>query len=68
MLKKYHVSLTWKGDRAAISGVGVSGEIKVDDQAVDVTVSLGFLAKAAGVDATKLQASIAKRLQEAYTA
>jgi putative polyhydroxyalkanoate system protein len=66
MLGKYRVSLTWNGYKAAISGIGVSGDVEVGAEAVDVNVKLGMLARAAGVDATKLQASIAKRLKEAY--
>jgi putative polyhydroxyalkanoate system protein len=66
LLKNYRVSLTWNGFHAAISGVGVSGDVKVEDAAVEVNVSLGFLAKAAGVDPEKLRLSIAKRLKEAY--
>jgi len=66
LLTKYRVSLTWKGYDAAISGIGVSGDVKVGDAAVDVNVSLGMLARAAGVNPTKLQESISKRLREAY--
>lgn len=68
LLAKYRVSLTWKGYEAAVSGIGVSGIVKVLDDAVDVTVQRGMLARAAGVDAAKVQASITKRLQEAFTA
>lgn len=66
LLGKYRVSLTWKGDTATISGLGVSGDVKVSDAAVDVDVKLGMLARAAGVDATKLQGTITKRLHEAF--
>lgn len=66
MLKKYGVSLAWKGDSATVSGIGVSGDIAVSDAAIDISLKLGMMAKMAGVDATKLQASIAKRLKEAY--
>ncbi len=66
MLKKYRVSLKWKGDNAAIKGVGVSGDVAVKDTAVDVTVKLGMLARAAGIDAKRLEGSITRRLKEAY--
>jgi putative polyhydroxyalkanoate system protein len=66
MLGKYKVGLTWKGYTAQISGLGVSGSVEIQPAEVTVTVHLGFLARAAGVDATKLQASIGKRLKEAY--
>ncbi|MCB9679984.1 MAG: polyhydroxyalkanoic acid system family protein [Alphaproteobacteria bacterium] len=66
MLKKYRVSLAWSGDKAAIKGIGVSGDVAVGDSAVDVEVKLGMLAKAAGIDAGRLQDSIAKRLKAAF--
>ncbi len=65
MLAKYKVKLAWNGDSATVQGLGVSGTVDVRDDHVEVGVSLGFLAKAAGVDATKLQSSITKRLLEA---
>lgn len=68
MLAKYKVKLAWKGDHAAVQGLGVSGDVTLGDDAVDVAVQLGLLAKAAGVDATKLKASIEKRLKEAFEA
>lgn len=66
MLKKYRVALAWSGDRAEIKGLGVSGDVVVGADAVDVTVKLGMMARAAGVDAERLRGSIARRLQEAY--
>lgn len=66
MLGKYGVSLKWSGDRAAIKGTGVSGDVVVGPSAVDVTVKLGMLARAAGVDPRRLEASIAKRLRAAF--
>lgn len=68
LLGKYRVTLNWKGHDATIQGLGVSGDVKVSDTAVDVDVKLGMLARAAGVDATKLQGSITKRLKEAFGA
>ncbi|MCB9664723.1 MAG: polyhydroxyalkanoic acid system family protein [Alphaproteobacteria bacterium] len=66
LLERYRVKLAWKGDTAAIQGVGVGGDVVVRDDAVDVTVKLGLLAKAAGVDAGRLEASIVKRLKASF--
>jgi putative polyhydroxyalkanoate system protein len=66
LLRKYKVSLDWTGDKAAIKGMGVSGDVSISDAAVEVNVVLGMLARAAGVDAGKLQGSIEKRLKEAF--
>lgn len=63
-LSKYGVKLTWKGDKATIKGVGVSGDVQVADDAVDVTLKLGMLAKAAGVKPDRLQSTIGHRLEE----
>jgi len=65
MLQKYRVKLEWKGHRADIKGVGVGGEVLVSDADVTVTIELGLIARAAGVDADRLRASIARRLAEA---
>jgi putative polyhydroxyalkanoate system protein len=66
MLGKYGVSLAWKGDRAKIKGTGVSGEVVVEDAAVQVVLKLGMLAKAVGVDGDRLKGSITKRLNAAF--
>ena len=66
MMGKYGVKLKWKGDKASIKGLGVSGDVDVSDQAITVTLKLGMMAKAAGVDATRLEASIRKRLTAAF--
>jgi putative polyhydroxyalkanoate system protein len=63
---KYGVSLAWSGARAKIKGVGVSGEVVVTDDQVRVELKLGLIAKAAGVDAGRLQGSIEKRLTAAF--
>ena len=67
MLGKYGVKLAWKGDRADIKGIGVSGGVAVTDSEVEVTVKLGMMAKAAGVNEGKLTKSIEKRLRNALT-
>lgn len=65
MLTKYGVKIAWKGDHADLKGVGVSGSIDVTGADVTVFVKLGMLAKAAGVDAQRLERSIQKRLAAA---
>ncbi len=65
-LGKYGVKLDWKGFQAAIKGTGVSGDAEVLDNLVSITIKLGFLAKAAGVDAGKLEGSLRKRLTAAF--
>lgn len=62
---KYMVKLVWSGSKAEIKGTGVSGEVVVTDQRVTVKLTLGFLAKAAGVKADLLEKSITKRLAAA---
>jgi putative polyhydroxyalkanoate system protein len=66
-LAKYGVKLDWSGFRAVIKGTGVSGGAEVLDDLVSITIKLGFLAKAAGVDAGKLEGSVRKRLVAAFT-
>lgn len=66
MLKKYGVKAKWKGHNAELKGTGVKGGIKVDATNVTVDVKLGMMAKAIGVDADKLSASIRKRLRKAF--
>ena len=66
-LKKYGVKLNWSGFKAVIDGTGVSGGAEVLDSVVEITIKLGFLAKAAGVDAAKLEESVRKRLAAALS-
>lgn len=65
-LGKYGARLDWRGNRAEIKGTGVSGDVRLEDNLVSITVKLGLLAKAAGVDAAKLEGSIRKRLEAAF--
>jgi putative polyhydroxyalkanoate system protein len=65
-LKKYNVSLLWNGDRAEMKGFGVTGGALVTDSLVEITLKLGMMAKAAGVDPVKLEASLKKRLAAAF--
>ena len=66
-LEKFGVKLAWRGDRADIKGTGVGGDVIVRDDAVEVRLKLGMLARAAGVDAGRLQGSIEKRLKAALS-
>jgi len=66
MMGKYGVKANWSGSSAKLKGVGVSGDINVSDSAVDIGLKLGMMAKAAGVDAKRLEASIAKRLKATF--
>jgi putative polyhydroxyalkanoate system protein len=66
MMSKYGVKAEWKGASAALKGTGVSGGIDVTPTAVKVTVKLGLMAKAIGVDSVKLKGSIEKRLKAAF--
>ena len=65
-MAKYGVSLEWKGTRAKIRGMAVSGGIDVSDTMVDLTLKLGMMARAAGVDASRLEDSITKRLKSLF--
>lgn len=67
-LAKYKARLDWSGNTAQIKGIGVSGQVLVTDASVTVNLELGMLARAAGIDAGKLQNSIAKRLAGAFAA
>ena len=64
-LKRFGIKLDWKGSRARIQGMGVTGDAELAPGRVDITLKLGMLAKAAGVDPEKLQSSMAKRLAAA---
>ena len=68
MLSKFGVKLNWSGNRAKFKGIGVSGSMNVTDSDVTVEIKLGMMAKAAGVDAKRLQGSISRRLREAFDA
>ena len=66
MMGKYGVKANWSGSKAKLKGLGVSGGIDIAATAVTVTVKLGMMAKAAGVNPDKLRASITKRLKAAF--
>lgn len=66
MVAKYGVTPSWSGNQATLKGTGVSGSISIQPRSVDVVVKLGMMAKMVGVDAARLEASIKKRLKEAF--
>lgn len=64
-IAKYGLKPEWKGNTAKLKGTGASGEIRIEDKRVVVEIKLGMLAKAAGINAEKVEASIQKRLDSA---
>ncbi|MBK8013713.1 MAG: polyhydroxyalkanoic acid system family protein [Deltaproteobacteria bacterium] len=64
-LKKFGMRLVWSGHAGELKGTGASGDVRVSDHDVQVTIKLGLLAKAAGIDANRLKQSIEKRLRAA---
>ncbi|MCB9521133.1 MAG: polyhydroxyalkanoic acid system family protein [Myxococcales bacterium] len=66
LLRKYGVKADWSGSNAQLKGTGVKGSIAVDATNVTVLVQLGMLARAAGIDGSKLEGSIRKRLRAAF--
>ena len=68
MVSKFGVSIKWKGAQADIKGMGIKGSIKVTDSDATIALKLGMLARAAGVDAKRLQGSVSKRLRSAFDA
>ena len=67
MLSKYMVKVDWKGYNATLSGP-ISGGISITDQDISVEIKLGMMAKMAGIDASRLEGSIRKRLRAALDA
>lgn len=68
MFSKFGVKPKWSGNSATIKGPGVKGDVQVTDSDVTIDLKLGMLAKAAGIKADKLEASIRKRLRSALDA
>jgi putative polyhydroxyalkanoate system protein len=62
---KFGLKLIWNGTSGELKGTGASGDVRVTDSNVTVTVKLGMVAKIAGVDPERLKASIEKRLKSA---
>ena len=67
MMGKYGVQAEWAGNHAELKGMAISGSIEVSDAEVVVSIKLGMMAKAVGVDPDRLKASIEKRLGPALT-
>lgn len=65
-MSKYGVAAKWSGAKATLKGMAVSGGIDISDDKVDIAIKLGMMARAAGVDADRLKASIQKRLTAAF--
>ncbi len=66
MMAKYGVKASWSGNSAKLKGMAAKGSIDITDDAVQVIVKLGMMAKAAGVDPAKLENSIRKRIRAAF--
>lgn len=64
-LAKYRMKLVWKGNSADLKGTGASGDVKVTDSDVTLTIKLGTMAKMAGVKPDLLSKSLQKRLKSA---
>lgn len=64
-LAKYRVKFAWERSGARIDGIGVKGNLTVTEADATVTVEIGWAAKAVGVDAARLEASIQRRMREA---
>lgn len=64
MFAKYMVSVEWSGYQASLSGP-VSGSIDIRESELEVSIKLGMMAKMAGIDPKRLEASIRKRLDAA---
>ena len=64
MFAKYMVKVEWSGDRAELNGP-VSGFIAIHPSELEVQIKLGMMAKMAGIDASRLEGSIRKRLRAA---
>ena len=64
-ISKYGMKFDWSGNEAKLKGVGASGDVKVTGSDVTITVKLGMMAKAAGINPDKLGKSIEKRLKSA---
>lgn len=60
--------LVWKGARAEVQGIGVSGDVHCEPGRVRVALKLGMAARIAGVDPVRLEATLRRRLEEALKA
>jgi putative polyhydroxyalkanoate system protein len=67
-LARVGAKLQWKGTRAEVHGLGVSGEVHAEPTLVRISLKLGLAARVAGVDPARLEKSIRRRLEEALAA
>lgn len=67
-LARVGAKLQWKGTRAEVHGLGVSGEVHAEPTLVRISLKLGLAARVAGVDPVRLEKSIRRRLEEALAA
>ena len=67
-LAKVGAKLVWRGDRAEVQGLGVSGELRNDPGRIRIALKLGLAARVAGVDAARLEGTIRRRLEAALSA
>jgi putative polyhydroxyalkanoate system protein len=65
-LHKFGASLIWTDNTAEVKGFGVTGSAELGEGFVEVCLKLGIMAKAAGIDPVRVEASIAKRLAAAF--
>ena len=43
--QEYNLTANWQGDAMQVRGNGISGELRVDETAIELDVSLGFALK-----------------------
>ena len=67
MLTKYMIKIMWRDHTATLSGP-VSGSIDIGSDYIEVKIKLGMMAKMAGIDPSRLEGSISKRLKAALNA
>ena len=65
-LNNFGAKLVWTANTAEVKGFGVTGTAELGEGFVEVCLKLGMMAKAAGVDPVRLEASIAKRLAATF--
>ncbi|MEM1024357.1 MAG: polyhydroxyalkanoic acid system family protein [Myxococcota bacterium] len=65
MKERFGLSMSWDGNTARLKGLGASGDVEVRSDMVVVAIKLGMMAKAAGIKADRVEASVTKRLQSA---
>ena len=64
MFSKYGVKMVWNEGEATLTGP-VTGSISITATELKVVIKLGMMAKMVGIDPTRLESSIRKRLRVA---